>query len=113
MKTVVIQQDLIQIMISTRHDIEISFKPLLSFHHHTVKTHSCTLIINVKTACAAKLIYVKCDTDPKVVWSKCSLKTFIQQECIKLIKSDSTDIYNVTKYYISNKCCSFELSINL
>jgi len=29
-----------------------------------------------------------------------------------LIKSDSKDIYNVTKYYTSNKCCSFELSIH-
>ncbi len=27
------------------------------------------------------------------------------------IKSDSKDIYNVTKIYILNICCSFELSI--
>ena len=36
----------------------------------------------------------------------------IQQGCIKSIKNDSKDIYNVTKDYISNKCCSFELSIH-
>ncbi|XDV46539.1 hypothetical protein PO909_014421, partial [Leuciscus waleckii] len=40
------------------------------------------------------------------------MNTFIQQGCIKLIKSDSKDIYNVTKDSISNKCCSFELSIH-
>ena len=40
------------------------------------------------------------------------INTFIQQGCIKSIKSDSKDIYNVTKDYISNKCCSFELSIH-
>ncbi len=32
--------------------------------------------------------------------------------CIKLIKSDSKDVYNVPKYSISSKCCSFELSIH-
>ncbi len=40
------------------------------------------------------------------------INTFIQQGCIKLIKSESKDFYNVTKDYISNKCCSFELSIS-
>jgi len=30
----------------------------------------------------------------------------------ELIKSDSLYIYNVTKDSISNKCCSFEFSIN-
>ncbi len=30
------------------------------------------------------------------------------KSCIKLIKSDSKDIYNVKKIYISNKCCLFE-----
>ncbi len=42
------------------------------------------------------------------------IDTFIQQECIKLIKSESEGIYNITKYMrysISNICCSFELSI--
>ncbi len=33
------------------------------------------------------------------------INTFIQQECIKLIKSDSQDIYNVIKYFVLNKCC--------
>jgi len=33
------------------------------------------------------------------------INTFIQQGCIKLINSDSKDIYNVTKISISNKCC--------
>jgi len=28
------------------------------------------------------------------------------------IRGDTKDIYNVTKDYISNKCCSSELSIN-
>jgi len=37
--------------------------------------------------------------------------TFIQQGCVKLMKSDSKDIYNVTKYSLSDKCCSFELNI--
>ncbi len=27
------------------------------------------------------------------------MNTFIQQECIKLIKSDSKYMYNVTKYF--------------
>jgi len=52
------------------------------------------------------------------------MKTFIQQllsiiKCIcnfdlncKLIESVRKDIYNVTKDYISNKCYSFEFSIN-
>jgi len=31
---------------------------------------------------------------------------------MKLIESDSKDIYNVTKDSISDKCCSFELSIH-
>ncbi len=33
------------------------------------------------------------------------INTFIQQGCIKLIKSDSKDIYNVTKdfYFLSSK----------
>jgi len=39
-------------------------------------------------------------------------KNIIHQGCIKLIKSDIKDIYNVTKDYIANKCCSFELPIN-
>jgi len=30
----------------------------------------------------------------------------------KMIKSDSKDIYNVTKDSVSNKCCSFERSIH-
>ncbi len=37
--------------------------------------------------------------------------TFIER-CHKLFKCDSKDIYNVTKYFYLNKCCSFELSIN-
>ncbi len=38
-------------------------------------------------------------------------KTFLLQRCIKLIKSDSKDIYNVTiGFYF--KCFYFELSIN-
>ncbi len=32
---------------------------------------------------------------------------FTQQGCIKLLKSDSEGIYNVTKNYVSNNC-SFE-----
>ncbi len=40
------------------------------------------------------------------------LNNFIQQECIKLINSGSKDIYNVTKDSISNKFCSFKLSIH-
>ncbi len=32
------------------------------------------------------------------------LMLFIQQGCIKLIKSDSKNIYNVTKDSISKKC---------
>ncbi len=39
--------------------------------------------------------------------------TFIYQEHVKLLKSDSKDIYNVTKDFYLNKCCSFELSIHL
>ncbi len=35
------------------------------------------------------------------------INTFIQQGCIKLTKSN---FYKVTKIYISNKCCYFELS---
>ncbi len=38
------------------------------------------------------------------------INIFIQQGCIKLIKIDSEDIYNITKELNSNKCCSFELS---
>ncbi len=41
------------------------------------------------------------------------MNTFLQQGCIKFIESNSKDIYNVTKIYISNKRCSFELSIHL
>ncbi len=41
-------------------------------------------------------------------WNLC----FLQQECNNLIKSDSKYIYNVKKISMSNKCCSFELSIN-
>jgi len=40
------------------------------------------------------------------------LNTFINQGRIKLIKIDSKGIYNLTKDFISNKCCSFELSIH-
>ncbi len=39
-------------------------------------------------------------------------KTFIQPGCIKLLESDSKDIYKVTKVYISWKHCSFKLSIH-
>ncbi len=38
------------------------------------------------------------------------INTFIHQGCIKLIKNY---IYNVIMIYISNKSCSFELSIHL
>ncbi len=38
--------------------------------------------------------------------------TFIQQGCIKLIKCDSKDIHDVIKISISNKSCSFKLSIH-
>ncbi len=38
------------------------------------------------------------------------INTFTQQGCIKLMKSDTKDIYNVAKISISYKCCSFELS---
>ncbi len=38
------------------------------------------------------------------------INTFTQQGCIKLMKSDTKDIYNVQKISISYKCCSFELS---
>ncbi len=36
-----------------------------------------------------------------MTWSKIppEINTFIQQGCTKLIKSDSKDIYNVTKYF--------------
>ncbi len=40
---------------------------------------------------------------------------FFQQESIELIKSDSNDIYNVTKYFsfkCINKCCSFDITIH-
>ncbi len=40
------------------------------------------------------------------------VNTFVQQEHIKLLKSDSKDIM-LQKISISNKCCSFELSIHL
>jgi len=39
------------------------------------------------------------------------VNSLIQQGCIKLIKCDSKDIYNVTKDYISNKSCPFPLLI--
>ncbi len=39
---------------------------------------------------------------------KKEINSFIQQECIKLIKSDSKN-NNVTKKTISNKCCSVNL----
>jgi len=38
--------------------------------------------------------------------------TVIHPGRINLIKSDNKGIYNVTKDPISNKCCSFELSIH-
>ncbi len=37
---------------------------------------------------------------------------FIKQRHVKFIKSDSKDIYNVTKDSYFNKCYSFELSIH-
>ncbi len=37
---------------------------------------------------------------------------FIQQGYIKLIKSNSKNIYRVKNNYISNKICSFELYIH-
>ncbi len=37
------------------------------------------------------------------------INTFVHQVCIKLIKSDSEDIYTVKNIYISNKCCWFQL----
>ncbi len=40
------------------------------------------------------------------------MHTFIQQECFKLIKSDSKYIYNVAKYFYVNKCCSFQLYLS-
>jgi len=40
------------------------------------------------------------------------INTFIHQGIIQSIKSYSKDIYNVTQDYISDKCCSFELSIH-
>jgi len=36
----------------------------------------------------------------------------IHQGWIKCIKRYSNDIYSVTKDYISDKCCSFQLSIH-
>jgi len=44
----------------------------------------------------------------------CNINTFIQQECIQLIKSDRKKPYIMwrwTSNRISNKRCSFELSI--
>ncbi len=32
-------------------------------------------------------------------WGKKEINTFIQQRCIKLIQSDSKDIYNVAVYF--------------
>ncbi len=52
-------------------------------------------------------------TDTLIKWPFLKATTVrIHEECIKLIKSDIKDIYNVTKMSISNKCCSFELSID-
>jgi len=46
-------------------------------------------------------------------WVRCFyifiVNTIIQQGCTELIKSGSKDL---SKNYISNKCCSFELSIH-
>ncbi len=36
-------------------------------------------------------------------------KTFYSGRCFKLINIDSKAIYNVTKDFISNKCCYFKL----
>ncbi len=47
----------------------------------------------------------------KCYWFEKAINTGIQHRCVKLIKSDSKDIYNVTKNDISNKCCSFALSV--
>ncbi len=38
------------------------------------------------------------------------MNTSVKQKCIKLIKSESENTYNV-KNFILNKCCSFELFI--
>ncbi len=49
------------------------------------------------------------------VWGQSFLReinTFIQQGCIKLIKNDSKEIYNVTKYFYFKNCYSFELHIH-
>ncbi len=35
------------------------------------------------------------------------MNTYIQQGCIKLIKTDSKDIYNVRKYYCLKKVSVF------
>ncbi len=40
------------------------------------------------------------------------INTFIQQRCINLIKSDSKDIYCITKEFYYKKSCSFEFSIH-
>ncbi len=34
------------------------------------------------------------------------INTFIQQRCIKLIKSDIKDVYNVANDIVINNCCS-------
>ncbi len=40
------------------------------------------------------------------------INTFINQGCIKLIKSESKDIYYVTKDFCFKYCCSLELYIH-
>ncbi len=40
------------------------------------------------------------------------MNTFILRGHIKLIKSDSNEIYNVTKISISDKCTSFETAFH-
>ncbi len=40
------------------------------------------------------------------------IDTFMQQGCVKLVKSESKDIYKVSKIYISNKSSSSKLSIH-
>ncbi len=44
-------------------------------------------------------------------YKHCITKLQIHRRRIKLVKSDSKDIY--TRDSVSNKCCSFDLSIHL
>ncbi len=97
----------------------LKFSEIILSHtsHNNVKFHFEAVFSKLQVSVMIKTwLCLLVDIQTKIEsWAEVSkIWTFINRGCIKFIKSDSEDVYNVKKKrFISNKCCSFGLSIHL